>query len=151
MPLDVILAPLAAFAAVMVCVILLWLVSIPLRDVSIVDVFWGPGFAVAAWVGFAIADGAPARKWLVTVLTTVWALRLGGYLLWRKWGEGEDPRYTKLIAHYGEERRHRTALERVFLLQGGSCASWHCQCWRRNCGERPRPSVPSPMPARLCG
>lgn len=104
--------------ALLACMLALWLLSIPLKDASIVDIFWGPGFAVAAWVSFALAGGAPARKWLVAILTTVWAFRLGLYLMWRKRGEGEDPRYTALINHLGPERRHWTTLTRVFLLQG---------------------------------
>ena len=68
----------------------LWLLSIPLKDASIVDIFWGPGFAVAAWVAFALSSGAPARQWLLAILTTVWAARLGLYLLWRKRGHGDD-------------------------------------------------------------
>jgi steroid 5-alpha reductase family enzyme len=100
------------------CMLLLWLLSIPLMDASIVDIFWGPGFAVAAWVTFAFAGGAPARKWLIAVLTTLWALRLGLFLLWRKRGEGEDRRYTALINHLGAERRHRITLTKVFLTQG---------------------------------
>jgi steroid 5-alpha reductase family enzyme len=108
----------AGAAAILGCMLLLWLVSIPLKDASIVDIFWGPGFAVAAWVSFALAGGAPARKWLVALLTTIWALRLGLYLFWRKRGHGEDPRYTALINHLGPEKRHRTTLTRVFLLQG---------------------------------
>lgn len=108
----------AGAAAIFAAMLLLWLLSIPLKDASIVDIFWGPGFAVAAWVAFAFANGSPARKWLVVALTTIWALRLGLYLLWRKRGHGEDPRYTALINHLGPEKRHRTTLMRVFLLQG---------------------------------
>jgi steroid 5-alpha reductase family enzyme len=108
----------ASAGAIFVCMLALWLLSIPLEDASIVDIFWGPGFALAAWVSFALAEGAPARKWLAAILTTAWALRLGLYLLWRKRGRGEDPRYTALIDHFGAARRHRTALTRVFLLQG---------------------------------
>ncbi len=108
----------ASFAAIMACMLALWLVSIPLRDVSIVDIFWGPGFAVVAWVSFALADGSPQRKWLVAILTTIWAARLGFYLLWRKFGEGEDPRYTRLIEHLAPRNRHVIGLTRVFGLQG---------------------------------
>lgn len=108
----------AGAAAILGCMLLLWLLSIPLKDASIVDIYWGPGFAVAAWVSFALAGGAPARKWLVALLTTIWALRLGLYLFWRKRGHGEDPRYTALINHLGPEKRHRITLTRVFLLQG---------------------------------
>jgi steroid 5-alpha reductase family enzyme len=108
----------AGAGAILAAMLALWLLSIPLRDASIVDIFWGPGFALAAWVSFALAEGVPARKWLIVALTTVWALRLGLYLMWRKRGHGEDPRYTAFINHLGPERRRRTTLTRVFLLQG---------------------------------
>lgn len=107
-----------AFVAIFACMMALWALSTPLKDVSIVDVFWGPGFAVAAWVVLPVAGGDPTRKWLIVALTTIWALRLGGYLLARKWGEGEDPRYTALIDHLGPENRIWTGLVRVFLTQG---------------------------------
>ncbi len=115
---ELALAAAAGAAAIFAAMLLLWLVSIPLKDASIVDIFWGPGFALAAWVAVAVAGGAPERKWLVAALTTVWALRLGFYLLWRKRGHGEDPRYTALINHLGAEKRHQITLTRVFLLQG---------------------------------
>ena len=107
----------ASAGAILVCMLALWLVSIPLKDASIVDIFWGPGFAVAAWVAFALSSGAPARKWLLAILTTIWAARLGLYLLWRKRGHGEDPRYTRMIEHLGAAKRHQITLTRVFLLQ----------------------------------
>jgi len=108
----------AGAAAILAAMLLLWLLSNPLKDASIVDIFWGPGFALAAWVAFPLAGGDPARKWLVVLLTTIWALRLALYLLWRKRGHGEDPRYTAFINHLGAEKRHRITLTRVFLLQG---------------------------------
>jgi len=52
----------------------LWLVSLALRNSSLVDIFWGTGFVIANWVYFALApDGLPARKWLIGVLVTLWA------------------------------------------------------------------------------
>jgi steroid 5-alpha reductase family enzyme len=33
----------------------LWAISLPLRDVSIVDPAWGPGFALVAWIALARA------------------------------------------------------------------------------------------------
>lgn len=108
----------ASAGAILLSMLALWLLSIPLRDASIVDIFWAPGFAVAAWVSFALSSGTSARKWLLAILTTIWAARLGLYLLWRKRGHGEDPRYTRMIEHLGAAKRHRITLTRVFLLQG---------------------------------
>src|SRR4051794_5569199 len=39
-------------AVTLVLMTLLWIVSVILRDVSIVDVFWGPGFVVLAAITF---------------------------------------------------------------------------------------------------
>ncbi|MGH7003214.1 MAG: DUF1295 domain-containing protein [Alphaproteobacteria bacterium] len=108
----------ANVGVILLCVLALWLLSIPLEDASIVDIFWGPGFAVAAWVAFALSSGDSTRKWLLVILTTIWAARLGLYLLWRKRGHGEDPRYTRMIEHLGAAKRHQITLTRVFLLQG---------------------------------
>ena len=114
---DVGIALAAAAIAIAVCMLLLWLVSIPLRDVSIVDIFWGPGFAVAAWAAFAAVPGDALHGWVSATLTTIWALRLGLYLGWRKRGHGEDPRYTAFINHLGAERRHWIGLTRIFGTQ----------------------------------
>ena len=77
------------------CVLSLWLLSIRLRDASIIDIFWGPAFGIVALVGYALGEhGVEVRRTLITVLTVLWAARLGIYLYWRNHGKGEDPRYT---------------------------------------------------------
>jgi steroid 5-alpha reductase family enzyme len=102
------------------CVLVLWLLSIPLKDVSIIDIFWGPAFAVIALVGYAVSDGhgIEERKLLVTALTSLWALRLGVYLFWRNHGKGEDPRYTAAFRARYATNLHFHTLTKVFLLQG---------------------------------
>jgi steroid 5-alpha reductase family enzyme len=95
-----------------------WIVSLILRDSSIVDIFWGTGFVVSNWVYFALTpDGFPARKGLISLLVTVWGLRLSLYILWRNWGRGEDFRYRK----WREEARSKWwwySYFKVFVLQG---------------------------------
>ncbi|MDJ0868476.1 MAG: DUF1295 domain-containing protein [Myxococcota bacterium] len=93
--------------------LLLWLWSLRLRNASIVDVWWGPGFATIAVVSYGLAAEGNA---LVAALTVVWGLRLGAYLLWRNAGEGEDPRYAAMRRHHGE-RFPRVSLFTVFGLQ----------------------------------
>ena len=74
----------------------LWLLSLALRNSSIVDIFWGPGFVVANWLYFALTPGGfPPRKMAVAVLVTMWGLRLGIHILRRNWGKPEDFRYAK--------------------------------------------------------
>jgi steroid 5-alpha reductase family enzyme len=95
----------------------LWLLGLARRDVSIVDVYWGPGFAAIAALAAALSgSGAPARRALVVVLAALWGLRLGGHLLWRNWGQGEDPRYAAMRRRHGG-RFARVSLGTVFGLQ----------------------------------
>jgi steroid 5-alpha reductase family enzyme len=107
-------------AAIGLCMLLLWLASIRLRDISIVDIFWGPGFGIVAVLTYALSSGAgvPARRLLTTLLTLLWALRLGGYLFYRNHGKGEDPRYTAAFRNRFKSNLHLQTLFRVFLLQG---------------------------------
>lgn len=105
-----------AAAAVPACALVaLWAVSLRLRDVSIVDVFWGPGFAAVAWTAVAVA-GATPRGLLAATLTSAWGLRLGLHLGRRRRGQGEDRRYAAMRAARGR-RFAAESLVTVFLLQ----------------------------------
>lgn len=85
-------------AVVVVYMTLGWLLSLPLRDASVIDPFWGLGFIIAAISYLFLADGFSGRAAMVFVLTSVWGLRLAVYLLVRGWGKGEDPRYRAMRA-----------------------------------------------------
>jgi steroid 5-alpha reductase family enzyme len=102
------------------CMLVLWVVSIVIRDMSIVDIFWGPGFGVVALVSyFSSADvGVESRRTLLTVLTVAWSLRLGIHLFVRNHGKGEDPRYTAAFRARYSAGLHLHTLFKVFLLQG---------------------------------
>ena len=66
---------------------LLWLVSLALKNSSIVDIFWGTGFVIVTWVAFVLTpDGFALRKWLLDALVTIWGLRLSLHFLTRNWG-----------------------------------------------------------------
>ena len=93
-----------------------WLTSLPTRNVTVVDSLWGLGFVVVAWLTFALADGAPARRWLIAALTTLWGLRLCAYLSYRNWGKGEDRRYGTWREASGESF-WIVSLFKVFWLQ----------------------------------
>lgn len=123
-------------SVVVASMLILWIVSLVTRNASIVDLFWGFGFVVIAWVAWlAHSEGA---VWLVTigsgetttirlgdggrpvavlVLVTVWGLRLTAYLSWRNIGKGEDFRYGAMREHWGG-RFALVSLGTVFLLQG---------------------------------
>jgi steroid 5-alpha reductase family enzyme len=96
---------------------ILWLVSIYLKNVSIVDLFWGLGFVIVSVYYFINADGLPARKLIVLILTAAWGLRLSIYLAWRNAGKGEDFRYREFRKNYGKGYWWISFFQ-TFLLQG---------------------------------
>lgn len=97
--------------------LVVWVISVAMRDASIVDLFWGFGFVLIAWVTF-LTDPDPGRRiTLVTLLVTIWGLRLTGYLAWRNLGHGEDYRYRAMRRRWGS-RFWLVSLGTVFALQG---------------------------------
>ena len=106
-------------AAVAVAVLMVgtWLVSLVLRNASIVDITWGLGFVVVAWVSALRADAASGAASVLVAMVTVWGLRLGVYLFWRNHGNGEDYRYVAMRRRWGK-RFWLISLATVFVLQG---------------------------------
>lgn len=97
---------------------LLWLISLRLRDASIVDTFWGTGFVALSWLYLALSPPpVQARGWLLTTLVTVWGLRLSSYIGWRNLGKPEDYRYRQWRVEHGRSWWWRSYFQ-VFLLQG---------------------------------
>jgi steroid 5-alpha reductase family enzyme len=103
--------------ALAVLLLSLWWLAVRLHDVSIIDIFWGPGCAVVALVTLALGDGPLGRRLLLTALTAAWGGRLGMYLWWRNHGKGEDPRYAAMRRRI-PEGFDRWALVHVYLFQG---------------------------------
>jgi steroid 5-alpha reductase family enzyme len=97
---------------------LLWLVSLALRNSSIVDIFWGMEFVITTWIVFLLTpDGFAARRLLISILVTVWGLRLSLHILMRNWGKPEDFRYQEWRKETGAEWWWKSFFK-VFFLQG---------------------------------
>lgn len=107
----------ATIAAVALFMAAGWVVSLLRRDASIVDIMWGAGFVVIAWVAFFAGDGYEGRRWLITLLTTAWGMRLSIYLYRRNHGLPEDYRYQAMRRNWGA-RFPLMSLITVFGLQG---------------------------------
>jgi steroid 5-alpha reductase family enzyme len=107
---------LTSLGAVLALFFVLWLVSLKLRDASIVDMVWGAGFVLIAWIAYFTGGGAPSRRVLMTTMVTLWGLRLSGYLMRRNLGKGEDYRYQAMRRQHGE-RFPLVSLLQVFVLQ----------------------------------
>jgi steroid 5-alpha reductase family enzyme len=106
-----------ALVVVLGLVTLLWAVSVPLQDASIIDMFWGILFVAVAWVLLAVLGELATRPYLMTLLVTVWGLRLAFHLMSRNLGQGEDKRYRRWRERGGANWWLKSYY-RVYLLQG---------------------------------
>ena len=109
---------LIAFASILSMMFVLWIISIRIKNASIIDLFWGFGFVMACFIYFLKTEGLEIRKILLMTMVSLWGIRLSLYLAWRNIGKGEDPRYRKFRQHYGEHRYGWISLFQTFLFQG---------------------------------
>ena len=107
-----------ALMVIMIMMTTLWVISVFIKNVSIVDLFWGLGFVVTGWFYYFNTEGLESRKLVLMIMVTVWGLRLSGYLTWRNAGKGEDFRYKQFRKNYGERRYWWISFFQTFLLQG---------------------------------
>ena len=112
------LSLLAANAALVLALMTaLWVVSVRLRDASVVDPWWSMAFLLVA-AHTVLRTGLTPGKTLFLAAVAGWALRLFLHLLVRSLGKPEDPRYAAFRARYGAERYWWFSFFQVFLLQG---------------------------------
>lgn len=109
---------LKAALVILICIILLWILSVYLKNASIVDIFWGSGFVIVNAVYFFYQDVVYTRHIILLGLVTLWGLRLSIYLAYRNIGKGEDFRYQEFRRKYGAHRYWWVSFFQVFLLQG---------------------------------
>lgn len=107
-----------ASVAVIGLMTILWVCSIYLKNVSIVDNFWGMGFVLATLVYFLHVEVLYTRLKLVLLLVVIWGLRLSIHLMIRNYAKGEDFRYREFRQRYGAQRYWWLSFFQVFLLQG---------------------------------
>ena len=107
---------LSAAIAVFVLMSSVWLISLAVRDASIVDIVWGINFVVIAWVVYLAGEGSGAML-LAALLVSAWGLRLSIHIGRRNIGHGEDRRYQAMRARQ-PETFWIASYPRVFLLQG---------------------------------
>ena len=108
---------LTSLAVILAVGVVAWLISLRIRDVSIVDSLWSLFFVIAAAVFAYASQPLSDRAILVLVLVTVWALRLSVYITVRNRGGGEDYRYRTIRAN-NEPGFAFKSLYLVFGLQG---------------------------------
>ncbi|HTN50061.1 MAG TPA: DUF1295 domain-containing protein [Burkholderiaceae bacterium] len=109
-------AAVAGLAAGVLVAVAVWAVSVPARDVSIVDSVWGFLVLVPALVAAAALPHTGPRTLVVLGFAAAWALRLSAYILRRHRGQPEDRRY-QAIRRRNEPFFEWKSLYLVFGLQ----------------------------------
>ncbi len=108
------------FALMLGMMILLWLLSLQLKDSSIVDIFWGVGFVIMCWYYFGLATDYEfnhIRGQVLSVMVTLWGIRLAWHIGSRNIGQPEDYRYQEFRRQAGESYWWFSFFK-VFFLQG---------------------------------
>jgi steroid 5-alpha reductase family enzyme len=95
---------------------LVWLISLPLKNASIVDSFWSVFFVAGATSYYFSIEQAGGRSVLIAVLLLLWAIRLAAHITWRNRGQGEDRRYQAIRAR-NQPHYEIKSLFYVFSLQ----------------------------------
>ncbi len=105
-----------------ICLTMLWLISLKIKDASIIDIYWGFGFVIMSWTGLIInlffnETTITSSQWLINIMVTIWGLRLSIHLAIRNLGKGEDLRYVKMRERASSNWRFLSYI-RVFMFQG---------------------------------
>lgn len=110
-------AMLMAAITIAVVMVATWIISLIIKNASIVDIVWGAGFAVTSWVLALTVDGNSGRQLLLAIMVGLWGMRLALYLAKRNIGHGEDWRYKAMRKKKGKNFGV-ISLVTVFGLQG---------------------------------
>ncbi len=87
------------------------------KNNGIADIAWGSGFVLSAVYSYIAAGQGTQRGLLVTLLVTIWGLRLSYYLFRRNWGKPEDFRYVHMREQWAHRFEGFKSFVYVFMLQ----------------------------------
>lgn len=105
-------------ALILVLVTLVWLISLALRDSSIMDILYPLAAAIPATLLVAWRGTWSAHEIISVGLALIWSIRLSGYLAWRNLGHGvEDARYASWRRRFGADWWWWSYFQ-VFVMQG---------------------------------
>ena len=88
-----------------------------IKNNSIVDIAWGPGFFIIALVQLILKPNPNINDSIISLIVFIWALRLSVHIYFRSRGKQEDFRYAQWRKEWGDKAMIN-AFVRVFMLQG---------------------------------
>ena len=109
--------PMLTFLVTIFAFFCFWLIQVKTRDAGVVDIYWGPGFAVIVFIYVFLHPNMTPWLWIIAIITTAWSLRLGLHMSIRHCkSQGEDRRYALMRRNSGGSFWWSSLLK-VFLLQ----------------------------------
>lgn len=91
-----------------------YIVGVIIKNASIIDIGWGPGFVLIALIGFI--QNISLHSAVVTALVSVWGLRLGYHIFKRNYAKPEDFRYANFRREWGKVYYVRSYFQ-LFMFQ----------------------------------
>jgi steroid 5-alpha reductase family enzyme len=88
-----------------------------LKNNSIVDIVWGLGFVIPAVFTYFLYSDQTLVSSLVTIMVTLWGLRLTYHIGKRHIGKPEDFRYINFRKKWGTKWVYLKAFLHVYILQ----------------------------------
>lgn len=107
----------AGFLLVMLLMVGLWIFYLFQGDAGVVDIGWGVGFMLTAWSYFFLGSGNMFKMLTISIMATIWAVRLTVYIFQRYIKrEGEDPRYKRMRENWGGSSNFLFLM--IYIFQG---------------------------------
>ncbi len=97
--------------------LIFFVIGTVIKNNSIVDIGWGLGFVVVAWFTTLRSGNFYLPNIILTLLITIWGLRLFYHIIKRNIGKPEDFRYANWRKEWGKLVIPRAFLQ-VYMLQG---------------------------------
>jgi steroid 5-alpha reductase family enzyme len=94
---------------IVVYVTIVFMIAQIRQDNSVMDIFYGPAFAVGMWATMFLTNQLHVVSVLVAGLLTLWAARLSIRIARKNWGKAEDERYAAW-------RRDWTARGKIYFI-----------------------------------
>ena len=98
--------------------VIFYVISVFIKDASVVDIAWGLGFVLIAWIFYFSLEVVDYGHTLITILVSLWGFRLAWHIFTRKYKDRrEDWRYANWREQWGDNFWWRSFFQ-VFMLQG---------------------------------
>ncbi|MDD2458228.1 MAG: DUF1295 domain-containing protein [Eubacteriales bacterium] len=103
--------------ALLVFFMITFIIAQSQKNNGLIDIAWGLGFVFSAWFSFWFGKPQGTVPLVMTLLVTVWGLRLTYYLMRRNLGKPEDFRYANMRATWNPSTFYLRMFIQIYLLQ----------------------------------